>query len=479
MNINSFSKITRLITNFKEKENLKISYNNDFSNAKIDYKINKNNINNKYSIDLHILFRTKEMNKPNLFYQYNPTVKKHSYSLNFLYLSENIEKLIEDKEKPDENDRICYYNKYQNNLINNDPGLFIFLVDQSGSMKGTPIKLVIKALLIFIQSLPKNSYFQIIGFGSKYKKYNESPFEYNIKNISEIKEIIKGLKGNMGKTNIVKPLEDIFNNKEEYLKIKSSKNILILTDGEVNDKNICFDLIKENSNIFRIHSIGIGNNFDKELINLTGKYGKGSSNYVENLNNINKTIIKILNKCLLPYLYDINITFLNINNEDSNNIFVNKFNYAYQDEIINYSFILDDDKKQLLNNTYKFKIEFIQNLNKIEKNIEFNNILNLPEGDNMTKIIIDKYLKNSTLIDKNIEINLSKEYEVLSKNTSLYAEIINDKSQEKQLIKNNIFLSKKEKIVIKKNFLKKLAPKGVYRYRRAKKYEKELNDEDS
>ena len=97
----------------------------------------------------------------------------------------------------------------------------------------------------------------------------------------------------------------------------------------------------------------------------------------------------------------------------------------------------------------------------------------------MTKIIIDKYLKNSTLIDKNIEINLSKEYEVLSKNTSLYAEIINDKSQEKQLIKSNIFLSKKEKILIKKNFLKKLAPKGVYRYRRAKKYEKELNDEDS
>ena len=126
ININSFSKITRLITNFKEKENLKISYNNDFSNAKIDYKINKNNINNKYSIDLHILFRTKEMNKPNLFYQYNPTVKKPSYSLNFLYLSENIEKLIEDKEKPDENDRICYYNKYQNNLINNDRPIYFF-----------------------------------------------------------------------------------------------------------------------------------------------------------------------------------------------------------------------------------------------------------------------------------------------------------------------------------------------------------------
>ena len=56
----------------------------------------------------------------------------------------------------------------------------------------------------------------------------------------------------------------------------------------------------------------------------------------------------------------------------------------------------------------------------------------------MTKIIIDKYLKNDKTIDKNREINLSKEYEVLSKNTSLYAEIINEKSQETSLIQSNI-----------------------------------------
>ena len=248
----------------------------------------------------------------------------------------------------------------------------------------------------------------------------------------------------MGGTNIAEPLKDIFNNKEEYLQIKLSKNILILTDGEVDNKNECFNLIKENSNIFRMHSIGIGDDFDKELINLSGKYGKGSSNYVENINNINNTVIKILNNCLLPYLYDIKFYFLNLNNEDKKNIFVNTNNCVYQDEIINYSFILDDDNKKLLNNIYKFKIEYIKSLKKIEKDFEFRNIFNLPEGENMTKIIIDKYLKYDKTIDKNREINLSKEYEVLSKNTSLYAEIINEKSQEKKLIQSNI-LSKERK----------------------------------
>ena len=440
-NINTFSKITRLITNLEEKDNLTISYNKNYTHAKLVDKILENN-KKKYSIDLHILFRTKDINKPNLFYQYNPTLKRHSYCLNYLYSSDNIEKLINIPEKPDEDDTISYFTKYQNDLINEEPALFIFLVDQSGSMNGSPIDLVIKSLLIFIQSLPKDSYFQIIGFGSNFKKYNKSPVIYNNENITNIKKIIKDLKGNMGCTDIVEPLKDIFNNKEEYEKINLSKNILLLTDGEVDNKNECFNLIKENCKMFRIHSIGIGNDFDKELIDLSGKYGKGSSNFVEDLKNINNVVIKILNKCIRPYLYNINLNFLNMNNEEKESIFVKIDNYIYQDEIINYSFILDEEKKikyiNSQNDIFKFNIEFFKNKKKIENKFEFKNILNLNEGDNMTKIIIDKYLKNNSNLDEKTEIKLAKEYEVLSKNTSLFAEISSEITQKKQLININI-----------------------------------------
>ena len=48
-----------------------------------------------------------------------------------------------------------------------NPALFIFLIDQSGSMSGSPIKVASKALLLFLQSLPAGSYYQIIGFGSE------------------------------------------------------------------------------------------------------------------------------------------------------------------------------------------------------------------------------------------------------------------------------------------------------------------------
>ena len=50
-------------------------------------------------------------------------------------------------------------------------------------MGGKPIELVKQALLLFIQSLPEQSYFQLIGFGSDFKKYNSEPVTYSKENI--------------------------------------------------------------------------------------------------------------------------------------------------------------------------------------------------------------------------------------------------------------------------------------------------------
>ena len=278
ININTCSKITRLFTNFKNMESLSITYNEDYTKSKISHKkekdlINENVYENKIIEDeLHILFRTKDINKPTLFYQYNPVIKKYSYSLNYLYSSDKISELIDIPEKPIENDIKSFYEKYLSNIESEEPALFIFLVDQSGSMSGDPMKVVIESMLIFIQSLPKDSYFQIIGFGSDFEKYNKSPVEYNDKNIKEIVKKIKELQADKGGTNIISPLDDIFNNKKEYEKIKLSKNIILLTDGEVENKNRCFNLIKENCDMFKVHSIGIGNEFDEELIKSCGIY---------------------------------------------------------------------------------------------------------------------------------------------------------------------------------------------------------------
>ena len=104
------------------------------------------------------------------------------------------------------------------------------------------------------------------------------------------------------------------------------------------------NLIDTNSNKFRIHALGIGSDFDKVLIEKSGKLSKGSSSYVENVEKINSVVIDSLNKSLRPYLTDIQFNFKNYYNNISKSLLkcnpIN--NFTYQDEALNYSFILDD-----------------------------------------------------------------------------------------------------------------------------------------
>ena len=446
--IETQSKITRLIPMYvngeiKKNSEYNVKYSPDYKKAEIEYKNNKPNSekneskNEDEDNNFRILFRTENMNKPILYYQYNPELKETAYSINYLYASQNL-KEIPIPEKPDEDNTISYTSKYEDNIINETPGLFIFLIDQSGSMSGQSIELVKQSLLLFIQSLPANSYFQLIGFGSSFKKYNEEPVIYNKENVENIINIINNLKADLGGTNISSPLNDIYNN-NNYSKINLSKNIFLLTDGQVHDREDCINIITTNSSKFRIHALGIGNSFDKILIEKCGKLGKGTSSFIENIEKINSVIINILNKCLRPYIIDIKFEIENYKDELLSKIIscnpIN--NYTYQNEIMNYSFILPNYK---VLNDLKIKITGKDPINIIESNINIDNIIKIENGEEMSKMIIGKALKyNDELIkNENKEIEFAKKYQILSKNTSLFAEILNEKNQQSKLIKVNL-----------------------------------------
>lgn len=57
-------------------------------------------------------------------------------------------------------------------------GEFIFILDRSGSMDGIRIQNAIAALEIFLRSLPEDSYFNVVSFGSSHKFL----FERSVKN---------------------------------------------------------------------------------------------------------------------------------------------------------------------------------------------------------------------------------------------------------------------------------------------------------
>ena len=153
-----------------------------------------------------------------------------------------------------------YVNKIKNSSKNlySNPALMIFLVDQSGSMNGKLIKIASKVIELFLNSMAAYSYYQIIGFGSQYIKYEEVPTENTKQNIIQSMEKVRQLEANLGGTNIYSPLNDIYNNyKTIYEKINLPKSIILLTDGGIEDKSKTLNLIERNNSKFSVFSIAI------------------------------------------------------------------------------------------------------------------------------------------------------------------------------------------------------------------------------
>ena len=365
---------------------------------------------NVYLID----YKIKELPKFNMYnLDYIPS-SKIKFDLNMDEPFAYVQKSLDSKEK---NYFIQY--RYRNKNDINNPALFIFLIDESGSMSGQSINITKEALKIFIQSLPPGSYFQLIAFGSNFVKLDEVPKEYNKENIHKCLGVIEEIKANLGGTNLYKPLKEIYNSGKIYDRINLPKNIFILTDGEVNNKREVLSLIEKNSNQYSIFSIGIGNDFDEDLIKNAGILGKGNYNFCKDLNNLNSIIAKEINFSTFAYISNLEIkTNLNDLNIIKNNSIRR---IVRHNEIVNLYYIIenknDDDQIKM-----NLKYNDIEN-KLIEQKYEI-----FPEqiekGTELSKLIIYNYLfeKENNLTDDE-KLNYSLKYQLLSKDTSLFAKV--------------------------------------------------------
>jgi len=304
--------------------------------------------------------------------------------------------------------------------LDNFPSIFIFLVDQSFSMAGNALKLVSNALKLFLQSLPEGSYYQIIGFGTNYIKYDEQPKKYIKQNIYETLEKINSLKANLGGTNIFQPLKDIFESYKIYEKLNLPINLFLLTDGEVNNKEDIFEIIEQNNNLFRIYSIGLGDNFDKDLIKNIGTLGKGNYNFCHDLNNLNSIIISELKSVCMSYITNFEIkTSLKDTNKLQN---ISNNNIIKENELFYSNYILDKKESEQYKNI-NVDIKFIDYNKKEIKKHHMINPIEFPKGEELSKLIIYDYIRHNKNLDKNDIIKLALKYQLLTKYTSLFAEI--------------------------------------------------------
>ena len=397
ININTKNEIIKIEKNILMKDLIIIEekYNNK-NNYEILYKIDKlpefSWYNNEYIPSSKYYFELN-INEP-IIYNQESSINENNYIIQYRYK----------KEKKEKEEDIC------------NPALFIFLLDQSGSMGGNRIEIASKALELFIQSLPAGSYYQIIGFGSDYKVYDDNPKEYNMTNIKNSLDMIKKLGADLGGTNIAGPLKYIYDSDKIYEKINLPRSIILLTDGEAWDKEKGLNLIEQNSTKFILNTIGIGNDFDEDLIKNAAVLGKGNYNFCKDINNLNNVIASEINNATSSYVTNIQIK---TNIDDKNIIGKNILpNILRDNSIINLYYILDK-------NIDKININIKYDDKEINKTIE-NNYEIIPEklekGEDLCKLIIYNYIKNNN-ISEDEKLKLALKYQIFMNNTSLFAEV--------------------------------------------------------
>ena len=324
-----------------------------------------------------------ENKEPICFCQKNPTQNELNYIIQYKHTLKELNTEIE--------------------YTNLNPALFIFLLDQSGSMSGHSMTVANKALILFLQSLPAGSYYQIIGFGSDFEKYDKIPKEYTQQNIKESITLIESLKADKGGTDIYSPLKDIYASKD-YDDIKLPKNIFLLTDGAVKDKENTLKIIEENSNVFRIYSIGIGSDFDDDLIKNAGVLGKGNYNFCNDIKDLNKVIVNEIKNSSKPFYCGFEFN----TNLDENNLYKlnEKLSIIRENQLVNLKYIIKEEKeKEEKNDIIKLSLKYKKENTKDNKVEEFEEkydikVIPLSEGNDLSKLIIYGYLNKSKSIDE-------------------------------------------------------------------------------
>lgn len=119
---------------------------------------------------------------------------------------------------------------------------YIFVVDRSGSMKGTPIKLVRQALVVLLRGLPtKKTKFNIFSFGSNTTSLWPSSKDYTQDSLEAATAHVDTMDGDHGGTQVARALKEVFGSLGTER--QQPVSVFVLTDGDAWDIENCRILV--------------------------------------------------------------------------------------------------------------------------------------------------------------------------------------------------------------------------------------------
>jgi hypothetical protein len=181
---------------------------------------------------------------------------------------------------------------------------FVFIIDCSGSMSGVRIKQAADCLDLFIRSLPQNSFFNIVRFGSRFEKLFPESVSYTEEHVATAFKLAHDLEADFGGTELLAPLEAVYG---ENLKGGAVRQVFVITDGQVHNTERVIESARGHRQQNRCFAIGIGGGADAGLVEGIADATGGRADFVEPEDDLSLKVIPQLELSLQPTIADLSV----------------------------------------------------------------------------------------------------------------------------------------------------------------------------
>jgi len=191
----------------------------------------------------------------------------------------------------------------------------VFLIDRSGSMSSKVFE-VREAMALFLRSMPPDCYFNIVGFGDTYQTFFPRSAKYDDDTVAKAEEHVNRLEADLGGTEILQPLQEIFG---WPLIERYSRQIFLLTDGQVSNEKEVMNLVAKHAKTARVFTLGIGDSVSHHLVEGVARNGNGTSFFAIEGERIEKKVLKQLKDATQPALSKVEVNWsLNVASQTPN-----------------------------------------------------------------------------------------------------------------------------------------------------------------
>ncbi|TFK09944.1 protein FAM98A [Platysternon megacephalum] len=152
----------------------------------------------------------------------------------------------------------------------------IICLDCSNSMEGSTLQQAKQIALHALQMSCFGERVNVIRFGTNFTEF--SSYSKNIKSdLAAVKEFIISATPTMGNTDLWKTLR--------YLSLlypsQRERNILLLSDGHIQNESMTFQIVKENVRHTRLFTCGVGSTANHHILRSLSQYGAGAYEYFD------------------------------------------------------------------------------------------------------------------------------------------------------------------------------------------------------